>query len=240
VTWEVTGSADSGTRINSNGLLTVAPNETATEISVTATSTEDSTKAHKTLVTVKNPPPPTYVVFKVSGGFGIGFIQQTPEAITSTGIPLNFNVGASVNIWRGKSSLIFEPGIRFRQIGTEYNYDISPTLTDISNKETYNYIDIFTKLKIDVNKTIQPYAGLAVGFLGSANGKFELGSLTTETDIKGQCNSTAFDLLLGTDFIIGDHFVLGGECDLGLTNLWGEGYSDLKTIEVMLNVGYRF
>jgi len=240
VNWEVIGAADSGTHINSNGLLTVSPNETATKISVKATSTADLTKAQLCLVTVKNPPPPTHVAFKIAGGLGIGFIQQTPEAITSTGMPVNFNMGVSVNISPGNSALVFEPGIRFRQIGTEYNYDISPTLTDISNKETYNYIDIFTKLKIDFNNTIQPYVGLSVGFLGSANGKFELGSYTTETDIKGQCNSTAFDLLLGADFLIGDHFLLGGECDLGITNIWVDEYSDLKTIEVMLNVGYRF
>jgi len=238
VNWEVIGAADSGTRINPSGLLSVAPNETATRISVRATSTEDLTKAHTSVVAVKDPPPPTHVAFKIAGGLGIGFIQQTPEAITSTGMPVNFNVGASLNIWRGNSALVFEPGVRFRQIGTEYNYDIGNF--DVSNKETYNYIDIFTKIKVDFANIVQPYAGVAVGFLGSANGTFELGSYTTETDIKGQCNSTAFDLLLGADFLIGDHFVIGGECDLGLTNIWGDGYSDLKTIEIMLNIGYRF
>jgi len=240
VTWEVIGTTNSGTRISTSGLLSVALNETAARLSVKATSTADNTKSKTTIITLKDPPPPTHVAFKVAGGLGIGFIQQTPEAFNETGLPPNFNLGIALNIWRGNSGLVFEPGLRFRQIGTDYTFDVSSTITNIAIKETYSYIDIFTKLKVDIAGTFQPYAGLAVGFLGAANSKFDSQWYNTETDIKGKCNSTAFDLLLGADFLFGDHFLLGGECDIGLSNIWVDEYSDMKTIEVMLNVGYRF
>jgi uncharacterized repeat protein (TIGR02543 family) len=53
VTWSVTGSANSGTSIGSaSGLLTVAADEAATTLTVTATSTVDATKKGTSMVTV--------------------------------------------------------------------------------------------------------------------------------------------------------------------------------------------
>jgi hypothetical protein len=51
VTWSVTGGA-SGTSISASGLLTVATDETATSLTVAATSTADNTKRSTATVTV--------------------------------------------------------------------------------------------------------------------------------------------------------------------------------------------
>ena len=45
VTWSISGSTNTGTSIGDSGLLTVAANETATQLTVTATSVFDTTKA---------------------------------------------------------------------------------------------------------------------------------------------------------------------------------------------------
>ena len=52
VTWSVTGAADAGTTISPSGLLYVNPNETATSITVTATSIYDSAKTGTSTITV--------------------------------------------------------------------------------------------------------------------------------------------------------------------------------------------
>jgi hypothetical protein len=52
VIWTVEGGADAGTVISDNGLLSVSPNETATSLTVKATSSFDSTKSSSAAVTV--------------------------------------------------------------------------------------------------------------------------------------------------------------------------------------------
>ena len=52
VTWSITGQAVDGTTIDQTGLLTVAANETASSITVTATSVFDTTKKDTATVTV--------------------------------------------------------------------------------------------------------------------------------------------------------------------------------------------
>jgi hypothetical protein len=54
VTWEVTGGTSTGTKFN-GATLTVAADETAGSLTVTATSTEDSSKSGVTTVAVNNP-----------------------------------------------------------------------------------------------------------------------------------------------------------------------------------------
>ena len=55
VTWSIkTTGVDSGTTIDSNGLLTVASGETQTSIEVEATSTVDTSKSGTKSVTVSN------------------------------------------------------------------------------------------------------------------------------------------------------------------------------------------
>lgn len=52
VTWSVTGPADAGTTVSPSGLLYVNPDETATTITVTATSIYNSTKTGTSTITV--------------------------------------------------------------------------------------------------------------------------------------------------------------------------------------------
>ncbi|HEX3029195.1 MAG TPA: dockerin type I domain-containing protein, partial [Clostridia bacterium] len=54
VTWSVTGGI-TGTSIDGNGLLTVAANETASTLTVTASSKMDTTKSGTAIVTVQTP-----------------------------------------------------------------------------------------------------------------------------------------------------------------------------------------
>jgi hypothetical protein len=61
VSWTVSGASDAGTTISSTGVLTVAEGETATTLTVKATSTIDSSKFGTATVTVKE---------KGSGGGG--------------------------------------------------------------------------------------------------------------------------------------------------------------------------
>jgi uncharacterized protein YjdB len=54
VTWRVSGGRAPRTTINNNGLLTVAPNEWAATLTVTATSVADTSKSASAIVTVTN------------------------------------------------------------------------------------------------------------------------------------------------------------------------------------------
>ena len=55
VTWSVTGAAAEGTTIDENGLLTIAADETATELTVVATANQDNTTTGTAKVTVTEP-----------------------------------------------------------------------------------------------------------------------------------------------------------------------------------------
>ena len=55
VTWQVSGNKSSGTSISAGGLLTIAPDESATGLAIHATSTADSTKTTHTGITISYP-----------------------------------------------------------------------------------------------------------------------------------------------------------------------------------------
>lgn len=64
MTWSVIGNASTGTSITSGGLLTVAADETAAHLTVTATSSADASKTASSTVTVGTyiPPVPSYLI----------------------------------------------------------------------------------------------------------------------------------------------------------------------------------
>jgi len=66
VTWTVTGNNNSGTTINANGQLTVTMNETATTLTVRATSTHDNSKYGEATVTIISQSQPTVTSVTVS------------------------------------------------------------------------------------------------------------------------------------------------------------------------------
>ncbi len=80
VTWSVTGNASTGTSITSGGLLTVAADETAAHLTVTATSSADSSKTAFSTVTVGTyiPPVPSYRV--TIGDTANGTVTASPAA----------------------------------------------------------------------------------------------------------------------------------------------------------------
>lgn len=61
VTWTLSGNLSSGTTIDENGLLTVAGDETATQLTVTATSTVDTGKSGTATITVIPAPVDEYL-----------------------------------------------------------------------------------------------------------------------------------------------------------------------------------
>ncbi len=94
VTWRVDGAAHAGTTIDSTGMLTVAADETAESLIVTATATGDSSKKGTASVTVKDEPAVpdlTYIVNLNGGGLGA----------TGSG---SYTGGTTVNIYAGNRS----------------------------------------------------------------------------------------------------------------------------------------
>ena len=71
VIWSVYGNNDSGTAISATGLLNVATGETATSLTVKATSTVDNAKSGAAVVTVTNIPPATYALTLQAGAGGV-------------------------------------------------------------------------------------------------------------------------------------------------------------------------
>ena len=80
VTWSVTGNASTGTSITSGGLLTVAADETAAHLTVTATSSADASKTASSTVTVGTYilPVPSYRV--TIGDTANGTVTASPAA----------------------------------------------------------------------------------------------------------------------------------------------------------------
>ncbi|MDR1813433.1 MAG: Ig-like domain-containing protein [Tannerella sp.] len=86
VTWSVTGGG-AGTSIDASGLLTVALTETASSLTVTATSIFDPTKSATATVTL-TPPPPTVISVAVSPSpvtVQKGTTQQFSATVTAVG-----------------------------------------------------------------------------------------------------------------------------------------------------------
>ena len=90
VTWSVTGNASNGTTINANGLLTVAANETATSLTVRATSTFDNTMSGTATVTVQEAPIPPGVI-------SVTVLPQTASVRTGATQQFSANVAVQGN-----------------------------------------------------------------------------------------------------------------------------------------------
>lgn len=94
VTWAVSGNAKAGTSISGDGLLTVAADETAGTLTVTATSTVDTGKKGTATVTVTSEPVTIYQL-TVTGGTGTG----------------EYEAGASITVTADAP----QPGKQFKQ-----------------------------------------------------------------------------------------------------------------------------
>ena len=86
VIWTVTGSSNVGTFISSNGVLTVATDETAATLTVTATAAGDSDRSATAKVTVKQPATITGVtVTPATATVEAGKTQQFTATVSGTG-----------------------------------------------------------------------------------------------------------------------------------------------------------
>lgn len=86
VTWAVSGNAKIGTSISGGGLLTVADDETASTLTVTATSTVDGTKSGVATVTVTSLPVTKYSL-TVTSGTGTGEYEAGASITVTANAP---------------------------------------------------------------------------------------------------------------------------------------------------------
>lgn len=88
VTWKVTGGK-TGTSISTGGLLTVASDETAATLAVTATSTVDTTKSGTATVTVTSTPVTKYTLTVTNGTGGGSYEAGASVTATANAAPSN-------------------------------------------------------------------------------------------------------------------------------------------------------
>jgi len=113
VIWTLSGNQGSGTNIDQWGLLTIAPDETATGLIVKATSTVDSTKSGTKQVEVKaNEPDSSYFSFNSATGTITSYSSSGPKDVV---IPSSIN------------------GVAIRAIGDWAFYDKQLTSVSIPN-----------------------------------------------------------------------------------------------------------
>jgi formylglycine-generating enzyme required for sulfatase activity len=87
VTWAIEGQAASGTVISTSGLLTVAGDETATSLTVRATSTADTSQSGTATVTIEEPTVTSVSVVPANITVFKGRTQQFSAVVTGTGDP---------------------------------------------------------------------------------------------------------------------------------------------------------
>ncbi len=98
VTWEVTGENSADTTMV-DGLLTVAADETATTLTVIATSTVDTSKSGSATVTVADPPVTYAVTVNLNGGNGSPSGQDNYEEFETVTINAGSRSGYTFNSW---------------------------------------------------------------------------------------------------------------------------------------------
>ncbi len=108
VTWSVRDNKSNDTKIDANGLLTVGADETASSISVIATSKSDSTKSCTVSVKIPQAAPTYTVQFNTNGGSAVGSATVSeggkltePQAPTKDGYTFHgwYKDAAFTNRW---------------------------------------------------------------------------------------------------------------------------------------------
>ncbi len=160
VTWSVVGNASS--TISTDGILTIADDETAASFKVRATSKVDANKYAEATVTVSNPVPVYYTVtFDLNGGSG-----ETP-----TQVPLESGKTFQLPTYNGtKEGYIFtgwSDGTNFYDNGTNYvmgNSDVTLSAQWVEGEMTHR-IDTAAELiafATEVNSGVNTYSGRTV------------------------------------------------------------------------------
>ncbi|HWR55310.1 MAG TPA: immunoglobulin domain-containing protein [Negativicutes bacterium] len=99
VTWSVSGNSSNSTAIDASGFLTVAADETATTLTVTATSAADNTKSGTAIVTVTAEPPVR------RGGGGSQPATSAYDAVVKAGNGTETNLSVTVDADTGTASI---------------------------------------------------------------------------------------------------------------------------------------
>jgi len=234
VTWTVTGGR-SGTAISSRGVLTVASGESATNLTVRATSVADASKSGTATVTPTQPAGLAFVV--LAGGGSTQLSGDEPHSFDSV---LGVNVGVALDISGNPSPMVWEIGARYLTKGAKY--EKSFTGVTATQQEFFDFLDIFAKAKLDIpvgaNNALQPFAGYAASMLASAKESFEFDGYKTELDIAEHCNTLSHSLLLGADLVFSDRFLVGVEYDYGLTDIFKQNKYTLNTMS--MHIGVKF
>ena len=111
VIWTVSGSSNAGTFISSNGVLNIATDEKAEELTVTATAVGDSDRSATAKVTVKQPATITGVtVTPTAATVEAGETQQFTATVTGTG-DYNESVTWTVSGNKSDDTTISETGL---------------------------------------------------------------------------------------------------------------------------------
>ncbi len=123
VTWSISGNASSDTKIDEKGVLTVAEVESASNITVTATSKDDPTAKGSTSVTIL----PAYAIFPNSGNVYKGETQQFYVQYKGE------NLDPTKYTWK------VEPTYSWYYLDEATTIDENGLLTVSSNETTYGY-----------------------------------------------------------------------------------------------------
>jgi len=187
----------------------------------------------------KPPKPPKKVSLKIIGG---GDMNSMSGLETDRRWLFGFHAGSSLDIKMGQTPILLEPGLRYITKGAKYELPLWGDV--VTYEDLYAYLDIFAKVKWDIQSSdfliVQPFVGYAGGILLSANSKVKTEDISANVDIKKSCSTFINTGLFGIDFIINDSLVIGGEYDIGFSNIWGKDFSPTKSDTILLNIGYRF
>jgi len=239
VIWTLTGAKSSETEINSNGLLTIGYDETATLLTVKAYSQVDpsrnATAKVRTSLSNNN--------INLIVGFGVTGLQNPNDTFKEPRAEGGANIGVSHDVRFGNLPFLVEPGIRYITKGIDYSKNYVYNLT-ASSQDTFHFIDIYTKAKAEFPpngiNTLQPYIGYALSILTNAKGSAVILTDSINIDTTEDCNRLVHNLLLGIDYVIYDKLSIGAEYDIGLSNIWKKGLTEAKISTVILNVGLKF
>jgi hypothetical protein len=175
VNWSVSSNNNNGTAINETGLLTVAAGETATTLTVTATSTADGTKFDTATVTVTSPSHGGTAV--TNAAEYAAALQSGPNVTVVIDIMNDFTISSTKEISSVKSLTIYGNGHTIKQSGGAQTLRITGVGTTVAVKD----------LTIDGagSKTTYDGGGSAICING--------GTVTIENSVIKNCETTARD-----------------------------------------------
>jgi len=187
---------------------------------------------------------PKYLSLVLFGSAGIDGSNETCKEldIASEG---SYNLGLALSFKLGKLPLILEPGARYTFKTITIDNIFSNVPGERYSQNIYNYVDAFAKAKLHIplgsSVSIQPFAGYANSFLISATGSFKAENYESEEfDIAEKCNLQLQSVMMGLDFVINDAFFIGGEYDMGLSNIWKEDQTEIIINTWLVNLGFKF